>query len=160
MPFCADQLRTSLRISRHLPLYLWLPEMAELKFAAGMSVWWRWPTSFSSVFFCFTSCLSPNRNQPWCNDYSQSVGKNDFVKRFISTGCMLLWCMFRDVRKLFEMSRWVVQRVARTVITFIECCFWCCNNITDSCFGKSGFYWPRVLFPIFRRVCKISKSDY
>ena len=23
-----------------------------------------------------------------------------------------------------------------------------------------GFYWPGVLFPIFRRVCKISKSDY
>ena len=139
MPVCANQLRTSLRISRHLPLYLWLPEMAELKFAVGMSVWWRWPTSFSSVFFYFTSCLSPKRNQAWCNNYSQESREEWLRETFCFDWLHIIGVHVSDIRKSLQ---WVTESYSvlqELLSTFIECCSWCCNNITDSCFGDSGF---------------------
>lgn len=59
-----------------------LSGMAELMFAEGMSVWWRWPTSFSYFFFSFTFCLSPKRNHPWCNYWRRTLAKILFAHCF------------------------------------------------------------------------------
>lgn len=72
VPLPADKLHTSLCL---FAVHLSLPEMAELKFAEGMLVWWRWPTSSPPFFFSFTSCLSPKRSQSWCNNRTQESGE-------------------------------------------------------------------------------------